>query len=850
MKRAALVLLLALAGCSQNTGAVQALVQFDPALPASCIALDLLSTDGTVLHTQRIDRPTDRNALRVAVFRGALPQDIQLQARALWGQGCNDPLIPNGLSTKMGAHFDPKQVGEVTLELALPSADEDADHDGFISMARGGPDCDDSRAQRKPGVQELCDGTDDLNCDGQRGCDDATCSGKACIRVATSLVFTTPPAQALAGKCVGPVTVERRDSAGTPVAPDAATALDLGTTLPTGLAFYSDAACTSALAAPSIPAGSATLSFYVRSTTPGDGELTAQAPNLSKASLHHTVLAGPAKQLAFTTPARTVTAGDCVPVTVERRDDFANPTSGLAQAVQLALTPSPQAVAYQDSGCVTPVSNLSFGEQDTASTFYFRSTRSGSAEVVATATGLSEARQTQTVNPGAPAKLVLVTPTSGLTLMAGECSAPMTVRITDGFDNVSPLPSGATLTLSAGGAEGFGFFTDAACTSATSALTLPALTSEASFRFKGKTGGSVEVSATLDPLGTVKQTQTVLPAVRRNTCTLANGATSVDCPVSPAVGQLDRSFLLFQATTNNNTPASSFIRCKLATTSSITCSRVGNTGDAIIQWQVAELPKGLKVQHIETRCLTTLTSVTIAAVQPEKAFLLFSSSQDGTASDSNDFMAVQLASTTRVDIVNNGGCNNTTYMLQVVELEDTSVTRGVTGQMTSGTLDVTSLASADTARSMMMSTFRTSAGGDNNICNRMIRSELTSDTSLRFSRWAGGTCDNSTLDAISWERLTAPVGTLVQSKQMELADGSATTTTPLATPVDLSRTLVFSSSQIAGGQGGGETSFSADDVLGAAIGRFQLTSPNQLEVKRDRASGTARWTVYAVQLDP
>ena len=183
----AVFLLLVLCGCARDE-AFQVTLQLAPALSASCVVLEVLSPDGTVQQSEFLPRPKDREKMVWAVYRRDFPADVQLQARAFWGSGCEEPRRYNGLSEPVSVHFAPG-VQNVQLTLSPPGEAEDADRDGFVSAEQGGADCDDRRAELRPGIQELCDASADLNCDGRRGCDDATCSGRLCSRAATALVF-------------------------------------------------------------------------------------------------------------------------------------------------------------------------------------------------------------------------------------------------------------------------------------------------------------------------------------------------------------------------------------------------------------------------------------------------------------------------------------------------------------------------------------------------------------------------------------------------------------------------------------------------------------------------------------
>ena len=217
MNRAApLVLLLLLVGCRPD--AIHARVQVSPRLAASCIALDVLSMSGEVLHTEQVVRSPGKDTVNIAVFQGKLPQEVRLQARARWGSECEEgTLKANGRSATVDARFE-REVGSYTLDLSL-SAAEDADGDGFLSGELGGLDCDDSRDARNPAAQEVCDAIEDRNCNGLRGCEDYSACGAGCVWVPASLAFTQGRPESIVGDCAGPITLERLGVSGEPSLP-------------------------------------------------------------------------------------------------------------------------------------------------------------------------------------------------------------------------------------------------------------------------------------------------------------------------------------------------------------------------------------------------------------------------------------------------------------------------------------------------------------------------------------------------------------------------------------------------------------------------------------------------------
>ncbi|WP_395854427.1 putative metal-binding motif-containing protein [Cystobacter fuscus] len=863
MNRAVLFLFLVLAGCNRGE-AVRAIIQIDPALKASCVVLEVRTPEGELrTESTPLTRPEDQT-LDVAVFRKDLPADVQLQARALWGgAACEDSRFYNGRSEPVAVHFEPGSK-DVTLTLSPPNETEDADRDGFVTSELDGADCDDKESKRQPQAQEVCDASDDLNCNGQRGCDDSACSGKTCSRAPTSLVFNPSELTTIAGVCSAQVTVERRESDGKPSLAGFPTPITLASTFGSGVTFHSDPNCTSSPPS-AISAGKSSVTFFVRSTTVGTGPLSASSSALSQqATLTHTLRPGPVTKVALASPNTTSQAGDCAPVSLEWRDAFGNPASGtLSNLSSLSISPTPantaEAALYQDAGCTQA---LNLGAQLPAvSSLYFKGTRTATYTLAAKLNGTSQAvQEARTVKP-LPASKLTLSPSGGQTLYAGQCSNAVSIRITDKYDNLSPLPTGQLLSLSTTPTASFEAFWEAGCEGSKKLDKDfdPRGATEGSMSFKIKTGGPVELKLSGAAVGEAKQTHNITPVVRRGSCQIADGKKEENCPISSPSNttvavNLTRSFLVFQSTTTNEEPINSFLRCSLGT-STITCKRQGTTGAVTIDWQVVELLQGLSVQHLPSISCTQAPPRLPTSVDISKNFVLFSSSQDGSTVDYNDFPSVELTSmgaNTNVKAFLAEDCNlNQFFSFQVVQFTGSDVQRGITGAMPSdsGTLTVTGLPTTDLTRSILLSTWQVSTAGAD-IYKRMVRGEIdqSNTTQLLFRRGANTAITTADIPQISWERITFPTGTLVQTHLLTVNDGAASTSAPLTTPVDATRTLLLTSSQ-ASGQGAGETSYDVNDILGVATGRLSL-SGNQLSVTREAPNGSTRWTAYAIQFEP
>jgi hypothetical protein len=556
-------------------------------------------------------------------------------------------------------------------------------------------------------------------------------------------------------------------------------------------------------------------------------------------------------------PAQTVTAGQCSGAAVIEARDANGSAAPVATHTTLALAAQPGSnfVFYSNATCTTPTSTLPLPAGSTRATFYFRSTVARSVRLTVAASGLFPATQTESIVAAAPSSLAFTT--SSQTLQAGACSFRVDLETRDPYGNASPVSAQTPATLQAQDGSGIFLFTDAACSTPTSAVVFAAGTSRASFYFKGKTGGTFPLSATVTGLPPATQNETILPVVRTGSCTIPLAAGSVTCPISPPQLDMTKTMMIFQASSNDDNPDSASVHCALTSETAITCTRNDFGEDepaTLIQWQTAEM-LGLNVQHLEATCAdTSLTELPIEPVSSLlNTFLLVSSEQDGTNQGDDDFYTASMSTVDHVDLQFSGNCQSSwRASVQVVEASALNVTRDVTGPMSGTSFVVSNLPAVDLSSTALLFTYRTVGATSTTyaMCDRILRGELTSPTSITFTRGDGATgCTGSTIESISWERIQ--FGARGQTQHLGVRMGSTTTAMNMPiTAVDPTRTLVFASGQAQSGQGSGETSYAADDVIGAALGWHTLTSPTNLRVTRGAALGTARFYSTVLQLEP
>jgi hypothetical protein len=676
----------------------------------------------------------------------------------------------------------------------------------------------------------------------------------------TALVFVTNPQTVAATGCSAINSVETW-AGGTPTTVTTPTTVNLSAA-PTGLTFYSNSTCTAVVTSVTVGVGQGSAVFYFKGTLPGTVTITAASTGLTSATQDETITPAPTK-LLFTTPVRTTAAGVCsAVVTVQPADASNNPvpaaTNIMVNLSQSGTPSDPQFKFYSDSSCSTPaVTSVTIPARQNSANLYYKGERVRTVTLTAAAAGLTSATQDHTMVAGNAAALAFATATPAQTLLAGTCSNLRTVETRDAFGNLAT--NGATVTLS--GSTTAEFFQDLNCTTPiTGPITIAAGNSTAGFYFKGFTGGinangPLTLTASGTGLTSATQGETIIPTVRTGSCALSN--TGANCgTITPALLDENKAFLVFQATSTNATSDQTNVRCFLSSPSQVRCERTNGGGDDMsIRWSVAEFPSGVNVQHLPVNCVSDTTNVSLANVTLERTFLLLSSQRDTTTMDSSVPRLAELMAANRAEIRKTGGCASTeNNHLQAVDYTGASVQRAVS-VLANGNLgtQVNLPNSVDLARSVLLYSY-ISDGSGTNICNRVLRGELTnSGTTVTFSRGDGNAanCVGSQFNAISWEVVQFPAGTVVQQVTQALAAGTGgLSASTQISPVDLSRTLVIGGGQWASGQLHGEGAHSSSDLISEMRAQAYLTDSTTLNFSRESSNNTATFTAYVVQFKP
>ncbi|MBN1209229.1 MAG: hypothetical protein JXB05_30505 [Myxococcaceae bacterium] len=674
---------------------------------------------------------------------------------------------------------------------------------------------------------------------------------------ASVLTFTTGAQTVAAGSCSAPVTVQVGPQ-GNPQAVASALAVSLAATPSTSLTFFSDPSCGTEVTQISIPASQSSASFYLRGSSAGPATVTASATGLTSASQGQTITAGAPNKLHFSSPPHTTPAGSCSPVvTLQTVDAFDNPSPVTANVAinlspEFGSTTDGQFQFYSDAGCTTPVTQVTLPAGQTSVGFYYRGEKAQLVNLWSFASGLNNGVQQHTVTPGPAATLRFSPSTPPQLMLAGTCTL-RTVESWDAFEN--PGANALTVTLSASASAGF--YLDAACTSPMSQVSIPQGQNKANFYFKGFTGGinavgQLNLLASSAGLTPATQTESIIPTVRTGECFMGPSSAGINCSVNPPLSEPGRAFLTFQATTKDKSSDGANVRCFLDGLSGIKCDRAGTGEPVNIRWSVAEFPPGVAIEHHDVSCQGNPTSVSLASeAKLGSSFLLLSSRRAGSMLDPGASRIVELVSPFEAWIQRTSGCTSSDLShLQVVEYQGASVLRGRLEFMSDSTAKVDLPTQMDPNRSILLYSYMASSSNDP-ICARMLRGELISDgRQVLFSRGQGdfANCGFTSIEAISWEVVQFPQGTLVQQVTQPLTEISAAVTLP--TPVDPSRTLVIAGGQWASGQLHGEGKYDFNDLPSDMRAQAFLSDASTVKIVRETTFAPATFTLFVIQLQP
>ncbi|MER2559272.1 MAG: putative metal-binding motif-containing protein, partial [Myxococcaceae bacterium] len=338
----------------------------------------------------------------------------------------------------------------------------------------------------------------------------------------SKLVFDTPAVvSAVAGQCSGGLVLRSFDNFDNPtsasgaVTPAAAPVV----TAPDGVVFSSAPTCASPSATVTMTDGGVT--FYASARRAQQYTITATgfSAQSTDAGVFTVDAGGPTVFAVVSQPMATVSASECTPITLERRDGFGNPSPVGAQSFSVAVNTTGVLSVHGDSASCTAGSAgpaLSFAAGQTRATFYARGRLVGMSTLTATATGVTMSATTNAVNVIAAAATTLrfATGTPPASSAVGGCLQATLERL-DTEGNLTGLPADSSVNVGATGAgNGNGLVLTAGsmcgATAQTSlSVTFTGAASSTTFSYSPRAPGALTFTATGTGLTSAVATTTV-----------------------------------------------------------------------------------------------------------------------------------------------------------------------------------------------------------------------------------------------------------------------------------------------------------------------------------------------------
>lgn len=342
---------------------------------------------------------------------------------------------------------------------------------------------------------------------------------------------------------------------------------------------------------------------------------------------------------------------------------------------------------------------------------------------------------------------------------------------------------------------------------------------------------------------------------QRATVQRGTAVSTIDGITTTTISAVDttRSFLMFTSRHNSNRPVASEIGGRLASSTSLEFYRDTDESSPVamtIEWSVITYACGVTVQRGSVAQTATTLDIAITPVaSTAQAFVLWSKSvrPNDQVWDGNDPVVGDLTSVSNLQFRVESSLNEHLIWWQVVEFTDASMIRVQRGSttLTGGaiTSDVVLPTTFDSARTFLLVGTRGPNGAD--MASAMVRGRLSGSQTVSIDRSAG-TVD---LTEVGYQVVELFDGTSVYSASTGFCSSCTTGAAVPSSALDLARTNVFASTHTGGGQNGGRTTYTADDIVGSAAFGMQLTSSTNVQITRDvsAASGaSANVSLFAV----
>lgn len=221
--------------------------------------------------------------------------------------------------------------------------------------------------------------------------------------------------------------------------------------------------------------------------------------------------AQPATKLVFTSASVTVDVATCSPALEVESRSMTDAAAKLPSGTVLSLAGPASLTFYSDAACATAVTQLTSTQPQSRFTFFFKASSPGTPELAVTSTGLTPASQLETVRPPPAAALEFATAARSVT--AGGCEGPFEVEARDGTGTPRPVANATPVNLTVAPLGAVTFFSDAACATAATSVSIAAAAARTSFWVKPLLAGAPVLTGTAAGLTPATQVLTIAPGV-------------------------------------------------------------------------------------------------------------------------------------------------------------------------------------------------------------------------------------------------------------------------------------------------------------------------------------------------
>ena len=472
---------------------------------------------------------------------------------------------------------------------------------------------------------------------------------------------------------------------------------------------------------------------------------------------------------------------------------------------------------------------------------YVQATQAGPADLTANVAATT-AVHPFVVTPGSPALLTWNSPPQ--TLRVAQCSKPATLSLRDVYGNLTPPRGGATPVTATTPFASLQIYTDPACQDPAPLLLWTELDSVLTFHFRVDDVGTADLQVDAASQ-TATQPLQVVHGVRSGQCTMNSLSNQVSCAIGgPALQDVNRTWLVFQATATSAVLGYPSVGCALADPMSITCTRETPGAEVKMTWSVVEFAAPVRVQHLQANCEGQSTQVSLpAAVDPTHSFITASVQGSLLLGPVAGLVTAELLGGTTVELRSSTtSCPWTTANLQVVEHPGANVTRSQTS-FTGLTADV-STPPNDLARTFVLYSWRLQSDAVQT-CETMLSGTVQTN-GLHFERGFGrSSCGNADVAALTYQRVEMGDGTQVFA-DLVLLGGAILQKTQNTGAMQPPLTTVFTGAMVGGLAGGMGRRTGNGEEADMAV-NLSMPGPGVIQLERAASNDMAQFGVFAVQ---